>query len=121
MLYLEYNVGALETALNNLLPALHKPYTDVTTPSGEQLGLGWFISPLPGSTIQYISKNGGVPAFSARIYFAPATVTGVVVLTNSSHEKDIDPIVDIGTIALQVLQIINGLMPTAAGPTGDQD
>jgi len=45
----------------------------------------------------------------------------VVVLTNSSHEKDTDPIVDIGTVALQVLQIINGLTPTAAGPTDDQD
>ena len=121
MLYLEYNAGVLEIALNSLLPALRKPYTDVTTPSGEQLGLGWFISPLPGSTIQYLSKNGGVPAFSARIYFAPATATGVVVLTNSSHEKDTDPIVDIGTVALQVLQIINGLTPTATGQTDDQD
>jgi CubicO group peptidase (beta-lactamase class C family) len=118
MLYLEYNAGVLDTPLNGLLAALHTPKTNVTTPFGRQLGLGWFIAPLPGSTIQFISKNGGVPAFSAQIDFAPSTATGVFVLTNAGEPTN--SIVDVGTIALQVLQIINSLSPTAAGPGGDQ-
>jgi D-alanyl-D-alanine-carboxypeptidase/D-alanyl-D-alanine-endopeptidase len=118
MLYLEYNAGVLDTPLNSLLAALHTPQTNVTTLSGQRLGLGWFIGSLPGSTIQFISKNGGVPAFSTQIDFAPSTATGVFVLTNAG--EPINSIVDVGTIALQVLQIINSLSPTAAGPSGDQ-
>jgi serine-type D-Ala-D-Ala carboxypeptidase/endopeptidase len=64
MVYLEYNLGLLDTPLNSLLPALHTPSTKVTTPAGEQLALGWFIGTLPGSSIPVISKNGGVPAFT---------------------------------------------------------
>ena len=114
MIYLEYNLGILETPLNDLLPALHNPATTVTTPSGAQLALGWFISTLPGSTIQSISKNGGVPSFNTQVEFAPSTSTGVFVLVNTSG------IIDVKTIASKVMQIINGLSPTEAGPSDDQ-
>jgi serine-type D-Ala-D-Ala carboxypeptidase/endopeptidase len=114
MIYLEYNLGLLETSLNNLLPPLHTPATTVTTGSGEQLALGWFLGTIPGSTIPSIAKNGGVPGFNTQVLFAPSTSTGVFVLVNTSG------IVDVRTIASQVLQIINGLSPTAASPSNDQ-
>ena len=114
MIYLEYNLGVLETPLNNLLSALHTPATTVTTRSGEQLALGWFLGTIPGSTIQFISKSGGVPSFNTHVEFAPSTSTGVFVLVNTSG------IIDVKTIASKVLQIINGLSPTEAGPSDDQ-
>ena len=116
MIYLEYNLGLLNIPLNDLLPALHTPATKVTGPGGEQLALGWFIGTLPGSSpsIPLIGKNGGVPAFNTQVYFAPSTSTGVFVLVNTSG------IIDVRTICLQVMQIINGLSPTAAGRSDDQ-
>jgi CubicO group peptidase (beta-lactamase class C family) len=114
MIYLECNLGLLDTPLNSLLPALHTPATAVTTPKGELLGLGWFISTLRGSSIKVISKNGGVPAFHTQMFLAPSTTTGVFVLTNAPS------FVNPGMIGSQVLQIINGLPATAAAPTGDQ-
>jgi CubicO group peptidase (beta-lactamase class C family) len=120
MIYLEYNLGVLDTPLNSLLAALHTPSTKVTTPGGLQLALGWFIGALPGSTIQLIGKNGGVPGFNSQIYFAPSTSTGVFVLVNTSGEKGQTKIVDVTTISSQVMQIINGLPPTAPGPSDDQ-
>lgn len=121
MIYLEYSLGLLDSHINNLLSALHTPSTTVTTPAGEHIGLAWFIGILPGSSIQFISKNGGVPAFSTQVDFAPSTTTGVLVLTNASAD---DPgakkIVDVQTIASKILQIVNGLPPTDTGPSGDQ-
>ena len=116
MIYLEYNVGVLDTPLNSLLPTLHTPATTVTGPNHEQLALGWFIGTLPGSSpgIPLIGKNGGVPAFNTQVYFAPSTTTGVFVLANTSG------IVDVRTICLQVMQVINGLPPAAASPSDDQ-
>ena len=116
MIYLEYNLGVLDTPLNSLLAALHTPATTVTGPNNEQLALGWFIGTLPGSSpsIPLIGKNGGVPAFNTQVYFAPSTTTGVFVLANTSG------IVDVRTICSQVMQIINGLPPTAAGSSDDQ-
>lgn len=120
MIYLEYSLGLLNSPLNGLLSALHTPTTKVTTPSGEQLGIGWFIGTLPGSSISFISKNGGVPAFSTQIDFAPSTNTGVIVLANVSADKGVKKLVDVTTTASQVLQIINGLPVTSAGPSDDQ-
>ena len=115
MVYLQYNLGLLATPLNSLLAALHSPSTSVKTPNGDEIGLGWFINTLAGSKIPTLQKNGGVPGFSAQVDFAPSTGTGVVVLTNAAGN-----IVDVQRIASQTLQIINGLQPTAAGPSSDQ-
>jgi D-alanyl-D-alanine-carboxypeptidase/D-alanyl-D-alanine-endopeptidase len=118
MLYLEYNLGLLHNSLNSLLTVLHTPSTTVETPISERLGLGWFIGTLKGSNIQVISKNGGVPAFTSEIEFAPSSTTGVMVLSNSGTGAE--KIVDVETIAYQVLQIINGLPVTAPSASGDQ-
>jgi hypothetical protein len=61
-----------------------------------------------------IGKNGGVPSFNTQVFFTPSTGTGVFVLVNT------DKLIDVLTIASQVMQIINGVPPTAAGPTDDQ-
>ena len=115
MIYLEYNLGLLDIPLNNLLPALHTPATTITTAAaGNQLALGWFIGTLRGSSIQLISKDGSVSAFNTEVFFAPSTSTGVFVLANTSG------IIDVKTIGSQVMQIINGLPTTAAGPSDDQ-
>jgi serine-type D-Ala-D-Ala carboxypeptidase/endopeptidase len=115
MIYLEYNLGLLPTLLNDLLPALHTPATAVKTPHGVQLALGWFITAIPGSTIPMIGKNGGVPSFNTQVFFAPSTGTGVFGLVNTNNT-----IIDVLKIASQVMQIINGVPPTAAGPIDDQ-
>jgi CubicO group peptidase (beta-lactamase class C family) len=114
MLYLEYSLGLLDVPLTGLLSAPHTPSTKVTTSAGDRIALAWFLGTLPQSDIQVISKNGGVPGFDTQIDFAPSTSTGVFVLSNS------DKIVDVRTTASQVLQIINGLTPAPAAPTGDQ-
>ena len=120
MIYLEYNLAVLDTPINSLLSALHTPSTTVTTPAGEQIGLAWFIGTIPGSSIQFISKNGGVPSFSTQVDFAPSSTTGVLVLTNASADPGQKKIVDVQTIASKVLQIVNGLPPTDTCPSGDQ-
>jgi serine-type D-Ala-D-Ala carboxypeptidase/endopeptidase len=114
MSYLEYNLGLLNIPQKALLPALHTPATTVTTGTGVQLALGWFIGTLRGSNIQLISKDGGVPGFSTQVDFAPSTGTGVFVLTNTMG------IINTQTIGMQVMQLINGLTPTTASPIGDQ-
>jgi serine-type D-Ala-D-Ala carboxypeptidase/endopeptidase len=119
MIYVEYNLGLIDIPLKNLLPALHTPSTTVTTKGGEQLALGWFIGTLNGSSppIPLIGKNGGVPSFSAQVYFAPSTNTGAFVLANASGTSGI---VNVGPICCKVMQIINGLSPTDACASGDQ-
>lgn len=123
MLYLEYNLGLLNNNLNSLLPLLQTPSTMVTTGSGEQIGIGWFIAKLKlgGSSIPYINKNGGVPSFSTQVDLAPSTGTGVIVFSNVSADKGADKLVDVRTIAYQVLQIINGAQPGTPPDTGDQE
>jgi serine-type D-Ala-D-Ala carboxypeptidase/endopeptidase len=122
MLYLEYNLGLLHSGLNSLLPVLHSPTTTVRTGAGEQIGLSWFIGNLDlgSSSIPFISKNGGVPAFATQIDFAPSTTTGVVVFTNASADKGVEELFDVQKTAYEVLQIINGAAPTGPPDTGDQ-
>jgi serine-type D-Ala-D-Ala carboxypeptidase/endopeptidase len=120
MIYLKYNLGLLATPLNTLLPTLHTPSTTVTTKDGEQIALAWFLGTLKGSSIPFISKNGEVPAFSAQVDFAPSTNTGVFVVTNAAADPEETPIVDVQLTAYKVLQILNGLLPTGGGPSGDQ-
>ncbi|HKD66333.1 MAG TPA: serine hydrolase [Candidatus Binataceae bacterium] len=122
MLYLEFNLGLLHNALNRLLPLLQTPSTKVVTGSGEQLAIGWFIATLKlgASGIPYINKNGGVPAFTTQVDLAPSTGTGVFVLTNVASDKGADRIVDVRTIAYQVLQIINKSTPTTPPDTSDE-
>jgi serine-type D-Ala-D-Ala carboxypeptidase/endopeptidase len=120
MVYLKYNLGLLNTPLTGLLPALQTPSTSITTPARENIGLGWFIGTLKDSSVQFISKNGEVPAFSTQVDFAPSTTTGVFVMTNASAAPEKTPLVDVKEIAYQVLQILNGVLPTSPGPSGDQ-
>ena len=61
-----------------------------------------------------------VPAFSAQVDFAPSTNTGVFVITNAAADQGETPIVDVQLTAYKVLQILNGLLPTGGGPSGDQ-
>jgi serine-type D-Ala-D-Ala carboxypeptidase/endopeptidase len=121
LLYLEYQLGLLDTPLNALLTVLHSPSTDVTTGAGEHIGLGWFIGTLRGSNnLTFISKNGSVPGFTTQIDFAPSTNTGVFVMANAAADPGQTPLVDVARIASQILQLINGILPTSPGPSGDQ-
>jgi len=123
LIYLEYNLGLLDTPLNDLLTVLHSPSTSVTTGAGEHIGLGWFLGNLRASrtkTVPIISKNGEVPGFTTQIDFAPSTRTGVFVMANVAGDPSQPKIVDVAGTAFKILQLINGILPTGRGPTGDQ-
>lgn len=111
--YLQFNLGLLNTGLEPLLPLLQSPTTTVTTTSGGAIGLGWFIDTLPGSSLKFINKNGGVSGFATQIDFTPSTGAGVVVMVNSRK-------LAVGDIAMKILQILNGLpRMSASSNNGD--
>jgi D-alanyl-D-alanine-carboxypeptidase/D-alanyl-D-alanine-endopeptidase len=95
MKWLRFNMGRVDTkktnALNALLPELQTPATPVTTPAGDQLGLGWFLRPGTGNPLQpsgSVWKDGEITGTNTYITFLPWAGTdtpseaGVFVLTN---------------------------------------
>jgi D-alanyl-D-alanine-carboxypeptidase/D-alanyl-D-alanine-endopeptidase len=94
MKWLRFNMGRVDTkktnALNALLPELQTPATPVTTPAGDQLGLGWFLTPgrTPLQPSGSVWKDGEIRGTNTYITFLPWVGTdtpseaGVFVLTN---------------------------------------
>ena len=81
MKWLHFNLGQTDTPLNSVLPVTHQPRHQVDA-AGEQIGLGWQMSP-PSSKVHRIFKAGDNPnGFHAFMIFDEQHKTGVVILTN---------------------------------------
>jgi D-alanyl-D-alanine-carboxypeptidase/D-alanyl-D-alanine-endopeptidase len=82
--WLLFNMGITQDAgLSPLLPALHRPSTNVTSDPQEtdvayQLGLGWFITPACDGRLAPICKDGELDGFASYIAFLPSSDPGKV-------------------------------------------
>lgn len=84
MQYLKFNLGMLNTNLNNLLDTLHRVRKNTGLKFLKYMGLGWQISDYYQSgDASLIWKDGATNGFSTYIGFVKNTKTGVVVLSNS--------------------------------------
>ena len=95
--WLLFNMGITrDEELTPLLPALHRPSTQVTTsdPANTEdwyeLGLGWFVNPERRGFSGSISKDGELDGFASYIGFLPsadpgnvASAAGAFVLVNA--------------------------------------
>jgi CubicO group peptidase (beta-lactamase class C family) len=99
--FLSYNLGFMESPLNNLLDTLHKWRRDRNNQIHKGQAMAWEIDLLyPETSIYHIWKDGGSPdGYSSFITFLPETKTGVVVLSNSRNAVD--------TVGNTVLRILN--------------
>ncbi len=85
MIYLKYNLGMLETDLNNLLDTLHRPRKNTGLKFLKYMGLGWQISDFyKPDDASLIWKDGATNGFSIYIGFVKNTKSGVLILSNSS-------------------------------------
>ena len=79
--WLKFNMGLLDDAadksLYKCLGILQSPATTVPTPWGDNLGLGWFLTP-PNSTFPagLVWKDGEITGTNTYINFLPWTTTG---------------------------------------------
>lgn len=111
MRYLDFELGQAGSALDRLLPVLHRPHH---APGKGSVGLAWQIQALAnGTTI--LTKDGAVPGFSAFVVFAPATRTGAVVLANQAK----CPVQKIGAALIAALN--QSRKPLDIPPSEDSD
>jgi CubicO group peptidase (beta-lactamase class C family) len=113
--FLSYNLGFMESPLNNLLDTLHKWRRDRNNQIHKGQAMAWEIDLLyPETSIYHIWKDGGSPdGYSSFITFRPETKTGVVVLSNSRNAVD-----SVGNVVLRNLnplttgiRILNSSVP----------
>lgn len=78
--YLEANIGAPATPLEQAMRAAHRGYRPGPA-EGSQLGLAWMPRQRGSQTL--LGHGGGTAGYSTYIAFDPAARAGVVVLTNS--------------------------------------
>jgi CubicO group peptidase (beta-lactamase class C family) len=83
MRFLAWNIGEVNSDLNDVLEDLHKPRFALNS-AGGAVGLAWHLSPTgkPGSSI--VSKDGKTLGYSSYIGFSTEAKSGVVILTNSA-------------------------------------
>lgn len=82
--YLEANLGLIDTDLRDAMDAAHRPVGLHTGSMGE-MALGWFIQELPdGQSVVY--HGGRTRGYGAYIGFNKKLQTGVIVLCNFSVE-----------------------------------
>lgn len=96
--FLAYNMGLVDSDLNDLLPMLQE-HRFTLSPDHYQC-LAWYHSPLyEDSSLMYFNKNGVLDGISTFIGFVQESKTGVVVLANCSS----------ATVALgvEILKILN--------------
>ena len=96
MRYLDFQLGRLSVPLTSLLPVLHQP-RHAAGPNG-RVGLGWQMNQQP---VEVISKGGATRGFSSFIVFAPASRSGVVILSNQAR----CPVAKMG---FRIIAILNG-------------
>lgn len=120
MTWLKFNMGMQLAPLSRFLKLLQSPATSVPGPSGDGLGLGWFLS--PPSSLQPVGAvwmAGELSGFSSYITFLPwvesdsASQAGVFVLTNCDGLVATGTEVDVAAaIATDVLAVMQGISPT---------
>ncbi len=123
MQWLKFNMGLIvNDTLTPLLPSLQSAATQVTTPWGDNLGLGWFLTPADNADFPTVWKDGGLQGFNSYIAFLPsdapgkqASAAGCFVLTNSDGlYGGADNNTEIcAAIANDVLYYMQGLTPPA--------
>lgn len=120
MSWLKFNMGMQLTPLSRFLKLLQSPATSVPGPSGDSLGLGWFITPpSPLQPVGSVWMAGELSGFSSYITFLPwvesdsASQAGVFVLTNCDSLVATGTEVDVAAvIANDVLAVMQGTIPT---------
>lgn len=79
MTWMQYNMGMLQTPLNDLLGWTQVPQTPIRTSWGNQLGLGWFIGTIPvgDGNVNVIWKDGALPTgYGSYINFVQSSAPG---------------------------------------------
>ncbi|MGV2978640.1 serine hydrolase domain-containing protein [Camelimonas sp. ID_303_24] len=123
MQWLKFNMGLITNdTLTPLLPSLQSPATTVKTPWGDNLGLGWFLTPSDIADFPTVWKDGALQGFNSYIALLPsdapgqqASAAGCFVLTNSgglyggvNNDTEI-----CAAIANDVLYYMQGMTPPA--------
>lgn len=93
LVYLQAQVGLLETPLADAIEMTHQPLFDVGTVTYNdregiyqlEIGLSWHIDHLPDGAVFY-SHGGRTNGYMAYMGFDPQNRTGVVVLCNQSQK-----------------------------------
>jgi serine-type D-Ala-D-Ala carboxypeptidase/endopeptidase len=99
MRYLGYNMGAMQSPLDSLLPELQKRWHHGGRPN-TWVGLAWQMVPMHGTDHTIIWKNGAASGFFTYIGFAKDSQTGVVVFAN--HKAPV------GRVGVRILRVLNG-------------
>jgi D-alanyl-D-alanine-carboxypeptidase/D-alanyl-D-alanine-endopeptidase len=124
--WLLFNMGIKrDVRLTPLLPALQTPWTSVTG-DGDQLGLGWFISPASDGGPALVNKDGSLDGFASYIAFLPSdqpgtapSRAGAFVLVNALGIKVnyLDKEVEVAeALAKDLLRIMQGKPPHTGQP-----
>ena len=85
--YLSANMGLTETPLLPAMKRTHERRHDAGSPK-MAIGLAWHIR--IGGEHEVIWHNGGTAGYRSFAGFVPAQKRGIVILTNSSHDKPDD-------------------------------
>ena len=117
--WLLFNMGITQNSvLSPLLPALQSPATTVKDPAGDQLGLGWFISPAENGSVSTVWKDGELDGFNSYIAFLASpdpgstpSQAGVFVLVNASGIVNDHGVEIVAAIANDLLLIMQGQEP----------
>jgi CubicO group peptidase (beta-lactamase class C family) len=100
--YLAWNMGLIQSTLNNLLPTLHQE-REHTGRKDAWVGLAWQMNFLrDGRPKKYIWKDGETGGYTSFICFVPETKTGVVVLSNASGKG-----LGCDKVGIEVLRLLN--------------
>jgi CubicO group peptidase (beta-lactamase class C family) len=119
--YIEFNLGMTKSKLNPVLSVTQTSQGGPKPPSGQEVGLGWFLGTLPGSSsIPVVDKNGAVPGFTSLLLMSPAsktggTNTGVFVVVNEGDQTS--GTTGVPQVAVDVMQMLNGVTVTGS-PVG---
>lgn len=84
--YLEANIGLTSTPLSAAMKAAHRPRCAMDATSS--MGLTWMTTVHPGVPGGITWHNGGTGGFSSLIAFSQEARCGVVVLCNTSTDKE---------------------------------
>lgn len=98
--FLAFNLGFLQTPLNDTRDTLHIRRKDLPHYPGGGQGLAWQIVRLyENSNIYQMNKNGETPdGYTSYIAFKEETKTGVVVMSNSTNSPD-----SVGNVVMRIL------------------
>jgi CubicO group peptidase (beta-lactamase class C family) len=82
MKFLAFNMGAVRSPLDVILPIVQKPRHAAGAP-GREVALAWEMRPLgPADSRMIIEKNGMTAGFAAYVGFVRESSTGIVILAN---------------------------------------